>query len=153
MNPSIVLCTAMGIREADVQYQKQIRLASTAALVLIIAILDGCHQKTSPVATPADVASAQQEAQREVEQAQMEAKKDVKSEAKIMGADSKDVARAKVTGAFDVAMARADGDHKVAIEKCMTLEPSAQKPCKDQADVDYQSAAAKAKANRASQLQ
>jgi hypothetical protein len=136
-----------------VQNKKRIRLASTAALVVMLGTLDGCHQKASPVATPADVASAQQEAQREVEQAQIEAKKDIKSEAKIMGADSKDVARAKVTGTFDVAMARADGDHKVAIEKCMTLEPSAQQSCKDQADVDYQSAAAKAKANRASQQQ
>ena len=135
------------------QHQRQIRLASTAALVGMLGILAACHQKASPAATPADVASAQQEAQREVEQAQIEAKKDIKSEAKIMGADSKDVARAKVTGAFDVAMARADGDHKVAIEKCMTLEPPAQQSCKDQADVDYQSAAAKAKANRASQQQ
>jgi hypothetical protein len=140
-------------REVDVQYKKWIQLASAATLVVMLGTLDGCHQKTSSVATPADVASAQQEAQREVEQAQIEAKKDIKSEAKIMGADSKDVARARVTGAFDVAMARADGDHKVAIEKCMTLEPSAQQSCKDQADVDYQSAAAKAKANRASQQQ
>jgi hypothetical protein len=70
-----------------------------------------------------------------------------------MGVESKDVARARVTGAFDVAMARADGDHKVAIEKCMTLDPSSQQSCKDKADGDYQSAAAKAKATRASQLQ
>ncbi len=126
---------------------------STAALVVMLGTLDGCHQKASQVATSADVTSAQQEAQREVEQAQIEAKKDIKSEAKIMGADSKDVARAKVTGAFDVAMTRADGDHKVAIEKCLTLEPAAQQSCKDQADVDYQAATAKAKANRASQQQ
>jgi hypothetical protein len=138
--------------EADVQHQKWIRIASTAALAVTLGI-NGCHQKTSPVATPADVASAQQEAQHEVEQAQIEARKDVKSETKIMGVDSKDVARAKVTGAFDVAMARAEGDHKVAIEKCMTLEPSAQQSCKDKADVDYQSASARAKANRASQQQ
>jgi predicted small lipoprotein YifL len=136
-----------------VQHREWSRMASTAAVVLLLGTLQGCHRKTSPVATPADVASAQQEAQHEIEQAQIEARKDVKSEAKIMGADSKDVARARVTGAFDIAMARADGDHKVAVEKCMTLEPSAQQSCKDQADVDYQSAAAKAKTNRASQQQ
>jgi hypothetical protein len=136
-----------------VQYQEWPRIASTAAVFVMLGILNGCHQKAPPVATSADVASAQQEAQHEVEQAKIEARKDVKSETKIMGVDSKDVARAKVTGAFDVAMARADGDHKVAIEKCMTLEPSAQQPCKDKADVDYQSAAAKAKADRASQQQ
>jgi hypothetical protein len=113
----------------------------------------GCHQKPPPVATPADVEAAQQEAQHEVEQAKAEAKKDVKSAAKVMGVDSKDVARARVTGAFDIAMAHADGDHKVAIEKCMTLPPAAQQPCKDQADTDYQSAVAKAKATRVSQQQ
>ena len=119
----------------------------------MLGICGGCHQKPSPVATPADVAAAQQEARHEVEQAQVEARKDVKSAAKVMGVDSRDVVRARVTGAFDIAMAHADGDHKVAIEKCMTLEPPAQQPCKDKADVDYQSAAAKAKANRALQQQ
>jgi hypothetical protein len=134
-----------------VRHQKWIQPASTAAVMIALGVLGGCHRKASPVATPADIAAAQRDAQREVEQAEIEAKKDIKSETKIMGADSKDVARARVTGAFDVAMARADGDHKVANLKCMTLEPAAQPPCKDQADVDYQSAVAKAKANRASQ--
>ena len=135
------------------QHHKWIQLAATAAVLVMLGIFGGCHRKPSPVATPADVAAAQQEAQHEVEQAQVEAKKDVKSAVKVMGVDSKDVARARVTGAFDIAMAHADGDHKVAIEQCMTLEPSAQQPCKDKADVEYQAAAAKAKANRVSQQQ
>jgi hypothetical protein len=139
--------------EADVKNQEWVQLASTAVVVVMLGILDGCHQKASPVATPADVAAAQREAQHEVEQAKVEARKDIKSESKIMGADSKDVARARVTGAFDIAMAHADGDHKVAIQKCLTLEPAAQQPCKDNAEGDYQSAVAKAKANRASQQQ
>jgi hypothetical protein len=134
-----------------VQAQESIRLATTAALLAMLGICGGCNKKPPPVATPADVASAQQEAQREVDQAQVEAKKDVKSATKIMGPDSKDVARARVTGAFDIAMAHADGDHKVATEKCMTLQPPEQKPCKDKADVDYQAVVAKAKATRDSQ--
>jgi hypothetical protein len=139
-----------------VQSQEWIRLAAAAAVaaaLVMMGICGGCHQKPSPVATPADVVAAQQEAQHEIEQAKVEAKKDVKSAAKVMGVDSKDVARAKVTGAFDIAMAHADGDHKVAIEKCMTLVPAAQQSCKDQADIDYQSAVAKAKAIRVSQQQ
>jgi hypothetical protein len=136
-----------------VQHQKWIQLASTAAVVVLLGILDGCHQKVSPVATAADVAAAQQEAQHEVDQAKIEARKDIKSETKIMGADSTGVARARVTGAFDIAMAHADGDHKVAIQKCLTLELAAQQSCKDLAEVDYQSAVAKAKASRASQQQ
>jgi hypothetical protein len=136
-----------------VQTHERIRLPLTAALFAMLGICGGCHQKAAPVATPADVAAAQQEAQHEIDQAQVEARKDVKSAAKIGGVDSKDVARARVTGAFDIAMARADGDHKVAIEKCMTLEPTAQQSCKDKTDVDYQSAVAKAKAFRVSQQQ
>jgi len=50
-------------------------------------------------------------------------------------------------------MAHADGDHKVALETCMTLAPAAQQPCKDTADIAYQSAVAKAKALRVSQQQ
>lgn len=103
------------------------------------------------MATPADVAAAEQEAQHEVDQARIEARKDVKSVTKITGGDSKDVARAKITGAFDIAMAHADGDHKVAIARCLTLEPSAQPSCKDQAGSDYQTTVAKAKAIRLSQ--
>jgi hypothetical protein len=133
--------------------QKWNRLALTAAVFVMLGIFGGCTQKQPPVATPADVAAAQEEAQREVEEARVEARKDVKSAAKIMGVDSKDVARARLTGAFDIAMAHADGDHKVATEKCMTLEPSAQQSCKDKADVDYQSAVASAKAKRVSQQQ
>jgi predicted small lipoprotein YifL len=137
--------------EADVRPQDKIRLAPTAAALVMMGLCAGCHQKPPPVATPADVTAAQQEAQHEVEQAKAEAKKDVKSAAKVMGADSKDVARARVTGAFDIAMAHADGDHRVAIEKCLTLAPAAQQSCKDAADTDYQSAVAKAKAIRLSQ--
>jgi predicted small lipoprotein YifL len=133
--------------------QKLIRLGPAAAMAALLGIFGGCHQKPPPVASPADVAAAQQEAQHEVEQAKLEAKKDVRSAVKITGMDSRDVARARVTGAFDIAMARADGDHKVAVEKCMTLAPTAQQPCKVQADQDYQSAVASAKAMRVSQQQ
>jgi hypothetical protein len=151
---SAIFCLRIGkspFLETNVHPQEWSRLAPTAALSVMLGIFGGCQQKPPPVATLADVASAQQEAQREISQAQVEAKKDVKSAVKIMGVDSRDVARAKVTGAFDIAMAHADGDHKVTIEKCMTLDPSAQQPCKDKADADYQSAVDKAKASRVSQ--
>jgi hypothetical protein len=119
------------------------------SVLAMLGILGGCNHSKSPAATPADVESAQLEARQEVEQARLEARKDVKSAAKAGGADSKDVAAARVTGAFDIAMANADGDHKVAIEKCLTMEPSAQQSCKDQANVNYETAVASAKAMRA----
>ena len=42
----------------------------------------------------------------------------------------------------------ADGDHTVATEKCQTLQASLVQACKDQADADYETAKAAAKAAR-----
>jgi hypothetical protein len=127
-------------------------LAPVSAAVLAT-LLCGCHQNKTPLATQADVAAAQDDARKEVEQARAEARKDVKSAVKVTGAtggDPKNVAVARVTGTFDIAMAQAEGDHKVAIVKCMTLDPALQQPCKDQADAQFQSATAQAKAMRGS---
>jgi hypothetical protein len=130
-----------------------IRRTSLIGLAMLVA-LGGCHRAKTPVVTEADVAAAQEEAQKEFGQAKVEAKKDVKSAAKVAGADSHEAAQARVTGAFDIAMAQADGAHKVAIEKCLLLlQAAAQQGCKDQADSDYQTAAANAKALRVAKQQ
>jgi hypothetical protein len=129
-----------------------IRRTSLAGLAVLLA-LGGCHRAKTPVVTEADVATAQEEAQKELGQAKAEAKKDVKSAAKVAGADSREAAQARVTGAFDIAMAQADGAHKVAMEKCLLLQAAAQQACKDQADSDYQTAAANAKAIRVAKQQ
>ena len=128
------------------------RLAGVGAALMICAAFAGC-QKAKPVATSADIAAAQADAQKEIAQAHVEAKKDVKNAAKLAGSESKDVALARVTGSFDIAMANADGAHKVAVAQCLTLSPPEQQPCKDRADADYQTAAASAKAERVAQLQ
>jgi hypothetical protein len=119
----------------------------------VLAVLGGCHRAKTPVVTEADVAAAQEESQKELGQAKVEAKKDVKSAAKVAGVDSPAAAQARVTGAFDIAMAQADGARKVAIEKCMLLQPTAVQTCKDQAESDYQIAAANAKAVRVAKQQ
>jgi hypothetical protein len=121
-----------------------------AATLLVLLAVSGCHRHHEKEVTPADVASAQQDARREIEQAQAEARKDVRSAAKVSGGDSRTVAQARVTGTFDVAMAQADGDHKVALEKCQLLEPAARAPCQAQADSEYESAVTRAKAARQS---
>src|ERR1700689_2624317 len=115
--------------------QQWIRRTSMVGLAILV-VLGGCHRAKTPVVTEADVAAAQEDAQKELGQAKVEAKKDLKSAAKVAGADSREAARARVTGAFDIAMAQADGAHKVAIEKCMLLQPAAVQTCKDQADSD-----------------
>lgn len=121
-------------------------------IILCSGLLAGCHRAAAPV-TEQDVAKAQADAQKEVDEARIEARKDVKNALKQDGAGSKNIVIARVTGSFDVAMANADGDHKVAIEKCLLLAPDAQQSCKDQADTQYQAAAANAKAARVSKLQ
>ncbi|HLW24279.1 MAG TPA: hypothetical protein VKT22_07975 [Steroidobacteraceae bacterium] len=121
-----------------------------AGALLVLLALSGCHRHHEKEVTPADVASAQQDARREIEQAQAEARKDVRSAAKVSGGDSRTVAQARVTGTFDVAMAQADGDHKVALQKCQLLEPAARAPCQAQADSEYESAVSRAKAARQS---
>jgi hypothetical protein len=115
--------------------------------------LCGCHRSKTHVVTEADVAAAQEEAQKELAQAKVEAKKDVKSASKVAGADSREAAQARVTGAFDIAMAEADGAHNVAIAKCQLLPPADQQACKDKADAEYQTAAANAKALRVTKQQ
>jgi hypothetical protein len=128
------------------------RSAVTPALAAVLAaFLCGCHQAKVPIATQSDVTAAQEEARKELEQARVEARKDVKSAVKVTGetgGDAENVAVARVTGSFDIAMAHADGDHKVAITKCMTLDAAAQQACKDQADAQFQTATAQAKALR-----
>jgi len=121
-----------------------------AAALIAVTALCGCHSKVKQ-ATAADVGTAQEDARKEIEQARVEARKDVKSAVKVTGVtggDSRNVAAARLTGSFDIAMAQADGDHKVAVMKCMMLDPASQQPCKDQADAQFQAAAAQAKAMR-----
>lgn len=133
--------------------RRWIRRTSLVGLAALVA-LGGCHRaKAPPVVTEADVAAAQEEAQKELGQAKIEAKKDVRSAAKVAGPDSPEAAQARVTGAFDIAMAQADGARKVAIEKCLLLQAAAVQTCKDQAESDYQAAAASAKANRVAKQQ
>jgi hypothetical protein len=132
---------------------RQVQLKSILVAGLVsLGLIAGCHHAAPPV-TQEDVAKVQADAQKEIEEARLEARKDVKNATKQAGAESKNATVARVTGNFDVAMANADGDHKIAIEKCLLLAADAQQPCKDQADAQYQAAAASAKAARVSKLQ
>jgi hypothetical protein len=137
-------------KESEVRPEQSIPVLLTS-IILCSGLFAGCHHAAAPV-TEEDVAKVQADAQKEVDQARLEARKDLKNALKQDGADSRNATVARVTGSFDVAMANADGDHKVAIEKCLLLAPDAQQPCKDQADAQYQAAAASAKAARASKL-
>jgi len=124
----------------------------TLAGMATLALIAGCHPDKTPHATAQDIEAAKQEAQREVEQARKEASKDIKSAEKVSGS-GRGVAQAKAEGAYDIAMVKADGDHKVATEKCLTLQAPMQQPCKEQADADFETAKAAAKATRVARQQ
>jgi hypothetical protein len=124
----------------------------TVAGIAALAFVAGCHPDKTPHATAQDIEAAKQEAQREVEQARKEASKGIKSAEKVSGS-SRDVAQAKAAGAYDIAMVKADGERKVATEKCLTLQATMQQACKDQADADYETAKATAKATRVARQQ
>jgi hypothetical protein len=123
-------------------------LGAVAALALIA----GCHQG-KPQPTTQDIEATKQAAQHAVAEARAEASKDIKSAAKVSNSNSRDVIEAKVTGAYDIAMVKADGEHTIATEKCLTLQVDVQQSCKAQADADYETAKATAKATRLARRQ
>ena len=131
------------------KFQKMTNWAGMAALTVLAA----CHSHKTPQVTAQDVEVAKQEAQHAVEQARIEASKDVKSAIKTGGGNPRDVALAKATAAYDVAMIKAEGDHTVATEKCQTLPASMMQACRDQADAQYETAKATAKATRTARMQ
>jgi hypothetical protein len=123
------------------KFQKMMHWAGMAALTVLAA----CHSHKTPQVTA--------QAQHAVEQARIEASKDVKSALKTGGGNPRDVALAKATAAYDVAMIKAEGDHTVATEKCQTLQASMMQACRDQADAQYETAKATAKATRTARQQ
>lgn len=128
------------------------RQTMSAAGIVVLALMAGCNSKKTHPPTAQDIEVAKQEAQREVDQARAEASKDIKSAQKVSGS-SKSIALAKAQGAYDIAMVKADGDHKVATEKCLTVVAAQQQACRQQADADYESAKAAAKATRVAREQ
>ncbi len=124
---------------------------TVAATGIALGMLMGCQKeaKAPPAVTAEDVAAAEQKAAKQVDDAKLEASKDVKSALKVAGPGSNDVTHAKAEGAFDVAMSKADGAHLVDGKRCLTLPQEQQAGCTAQADADYETAKASAKALRA----
>jgi hypothetical protein len=117
--------------------KRETRMMRATLLTLIgvasLGALVACDNAKSPEMAAHDIAAADQSASHEVAEAQRDQQKD-------MSAD-----------AYNVALAQADGDHKVALQKCDTLQGHDQQVCKDQADANYESAKANAKATKTAQ--
>jgi len=108
--------------------------------------LAGCNQSKSPEDVSKDVAKAEQKANNEVTRSEERAQNALdKSYEKINTQEIKfnnDAAHQT----YNVTIAKADGDRKVAMATCESQSGEAQKACKDQADTDYKTARANARA-------
>jgi hypothetical protein len=109
--------------------------------------LAGCNKSKSPEDVSKDVATAEQKANNEVTKSEEHAQSALdKSYEKINDQEIKfnnDAAHQ----AYNVAVAKADGDRKVALATCESQSGSAQRACKDQAEADYKTARANARAS------
>src|SRR6204780_5270610 len=108
--------------------------------------LAGCNKAKSPEDVSKDVANAEQKTNNEVTKSEERAPSALdKSYEKVNGQEIKfnnDAARQT----YNVAVAKADGDRKVALATCESQSGDSRKACKDQAEADYKTARADAKA-------
>jgi hypothetical protein len=115
--------------------------------------LAGCNKSKSPEDVSKDVAKAEQKANKEVTKSEAHAQSALdKSYEKVSDQEIKfnnDAAHQTYT----VAIAKADGDRKVALATCEAQSGDAQKACKDQAESDYKTARADARANAEAALE
>src|ERR1700723_2717089 len=108
--------------------------------------LAGCNQSKSPEDVSKDVAKAEQKANNEVTKSEERAQSALdKSYEKVNGQEIK-FNNDAAPQAYNVAVAKADGDRKVALATCESQSGDSQKACKNQAEADYKTARADAKA-------
>jgi len=122
------------------------QLSASAAAIALIALIAGCNSGESQSTAAKDVATASQDAAQDVAKAREDAARDMSGAARELTAEQRKVNDVAAHGAYDVEMAKAEGDHKVATEKCGTLVSDALKACTSQADADFDTAKARAKA-------
>ncbi|HWX35194.1 MAG TPA: hypothetical protein VNZ53_48215 [Steroidobacteraceae bacterium] len=115
--------------------------------------LAGCNKPKSPEDVSKDVAKAEQKANNEVTKSEVRAQGALdKSYEKVIDQEIKfnnDAAHQT----YNVAIAKADGNRKVAVAICESQSGDAQKACKDQAEADYKTARADAKARAEADVQ
>jgi hypothetical protein len=109
--------------------------------------LAGCNQSKSPEDVSKDVAKAEQKANNEVTKSEERAQSALdKSYEKVNDREIK-FNNDAVHQTYNVAVAKADGDRKVALANCESQSGDSQKACKDQAEADYKTARADARAS------
>ena len=115
--------------------------------------LAACNNSKSPEDVSKDVANAEQKANNEVKKSEDRAESALdKSYEKVNDQEIKfnnDAAHQT----YNVAIAKADGNRKVALATCESQSGDAQRLCRDQAEADYKTARADARASAAMAVQ
>jgi hypothetical protein len=122
---------------------------STQPLIVVlaaVACLSACNRANSPGTAANDIAEAKQSAAQEVSDAQRDAATQIDKADKAAQEKSNDLAEANIKAQYDVALAKADGIRKITLQQCMTKNGAAQRLCKQQADAEYDTSSARAKA-------
>ena len=114
----------------------------TAALALA-----GCNRSKSPEDVSKDVAKAEQKANNEVTKSEARAQSALDKSYDKVNDQEIHFSNDAVHQTYNVAVAKADGNRKVALANCESQSGDAQKACKDQAETDYKTARADAKAS------
>ena len=120
----------------------------TAALALA-----GCNKSKSPEDVSKDVANAEQKASDEVTKSQHLAQRALDKSYDKVNDQEIHFSNDAIHETYKVNMAKADGNRKVALATCESQSGDAQKACKDQAETDYKTARANAKASAELALQ
>jgi hypothetical protein len=116
-------------------------------------VLAGCNKSKSPEDVSKDVAKAEQQANNEVTKSEERAQSALdKSYEKVNDQEVK-FDNDAVHQTYNVTIAKADGDRKVALATCESQSGPAQKACKDQAEADYKTARADARASAEAAVQ
>ena len=114
----------------------------TAALALA-----GCNQSKSPEDVSKDVAKAELKASNEVTQSEHRAQNALDKSYDKVNDQLIHFSNDAVQQTYNVAIAKADGNRKVSLATCESQSGDAQKACKDQAEADYKTARADARAS------
>jgi hypothetical protein len=125
-----------------------IPMLATAALALT-----GCNKAKSPEDVSRDVANAEQKATNEVTKSENRAQSALDKSYDKVSDDMVKFNNDAAHQTYSVAMAKADGVRKVALANCEAQSGDAQKACKDQAEADYMTARADARATAEAAVQ
>ena len=116
-------------------------------------LLAGCNQSKSPEDVSKDVAKAEQLANNEVTKSEQRAQQALDKSYEKVNDQEIQFNNDAVHQTYNVAIAKADGDRKIALATCESQSGSAQKACKDQAEADYKTARADARASAEAAVQ